>query len=51
MILLVVARLRGRRNIWVNINPNPFFCEQSPQGWLRVAQHAILGAKHFARQA
>ena len=30
---------------------NSRFAQQPPRGWLRAAQHAILGAQHFSPQA
>ena len=30
---------------------NSRFSQQPPRGWLRAAQHAILGAQHFSPQA
>ena len=30
---------------------NSRFAQQPPRGWLRAAQHAILGAQHFWLQA
>ena len=33
------------------LGQNSRFAQQPPQGWLRTAQHAILGAQHFSPQA
>ena len=34
-----------------HLGQNSRFAQQQPRGWLRAAQHAILGAQHFSPQA
>ena len=34
-----------------HLGQNGRFAQQTPRGWLRAAQHAILGAQHFSPQA
>ena len=33
-----------------HLGQNSRFAQQPPQGWLRAAQHVILGAQHFSPQ-
>ena len=34
-----------------HLGQNSRFAQKPPRGWLRAAQHAILGAQHFSPQA
>ena len=34
-----------------HLSQNSRFAQQPPRGWLRAAQHAILGAQHLSPQA